>query len=419
VQKEALCEKTRYGEIRVLLGSTGKLGTGTNVQRLLVASHDLDVPWRPSDLEQRLGRTVRQGNLNDQVELFRYTTVDSFDLFMYETNDRKSGMVDESLRDPKNANRTYDEETEINFNDIVAITTGYPHVKEKVEVDAAVVKLGRAEAAFYAKVTDAAYDLKYAQKNLISLQSKYSHIKENIETLNNHIKRTKQKDFALTIDGPIVGVQDASTTYTDKTVAAKVMMVAINQINLRGEESVRFGEMYGLPVNVVLSRDQFSDTARTKIGLGNNQFTVSGTGAPHTIYRQLRENLSTGMLMEFKACEERINQTETLIVNSKQYDENAVFPDAKDLAQARDRQKVLDIDLIKFSKEIQTPDTFIQDLKDYIATLPEEQQAMKGYAGLSRFTPELEESDRVVANVNIEDINKVLDESLASTEMMH
>ena len=418
VQKEALCEKTRHGEVRVLLGSTGKLGTGTNVQRLLVAAHDLDVPWRPSDLEQRLGRTVRQGNLNKQVELYRYTTVDSFDLFMYETNNRKAAFIEQIMRDPKNTERTYDEETDINYNDVVAITTGNPHIREKVEVDATVMKLSRAEAAFNMLATTTKHELTSAHNRLERLQHKYSSSKENIQMLNEHLKLTNQKQFALTLDGPILGFQEGSTTYIDKTLAAKAMRKAIDQTESKSEGSVRFGEVYGLPVNVVFYHDRLLDGLSKNIGLGNNQFQAFGTAAPHTMIRQLRDHLARGMVMTFKECRYEITQTETLIKNAKQYDENATYPDAEELTSARDRQKVLNLELIEYSKNIETPDTFLEDLQAYIATLPEDQQAIEGYRAPSSVTPNLDENDRVVMTVNQGVIEEALGESLQS-ETMH
>lgn len=128
--KEDMFAKCRSGEIRFLLGSTQKMGVGTNVQERLVALHELDPPWKPADIEQRLGRMDRQGNSFDTAYSYRYVTVDSFDLFMWETLNRKLKMVNQAMRRPEDCAREIDEEVEPGYEDILSITTGNPAIRE-------------------------------------------------------------------------------------------------------------------------------------------------------------------------------------------------------------------------------------------------------------------------------------------------
>lgn len=141
--KEKMFEKARNGEIRWLLGSTDKMGVGTNVQDRLVAMHQLDPPWRPTDVSQRLGRMDRQGNQFDQCYNYVYTTQDSFDLFIWETLKRKQRMIDTAMRHPDDCERTIEEESEISFEDVLQVTTGNERIKDFMDAQQQLDKLKR------------------------------------------------------------------------------------------------------------------------------------------------------------------------------------------------------------------------------------------------------------------------------------
>ncbi|ONF42471.1 helicase [Marinobacter lutaoensis] len=141
--KEDLFAACRRGDVRFLLGSTDKMGVGTNVQERLVAIHQMDPPWKPSSIEQRLGRIERQGNMFDKAHNFVYTTQDSFDLFMWETNDRKLKMINQAMRRPEDCVRELEEDTEPGYEDILAVTTGNPAIREFISVRLELDKLKR------------------------------------------------------------------------------------------------------------------------------------------------------------------------------------------------------------------------------------------------------------------------------------
>ena len=141
-QKEALFEKVRTGKVRVLLGSTEKMGAGTNVQDRLIALHHVDVPWRPSDIEQREGRIIRQGNQNAEVHIYRYITADTFDSYSWQTIERKQKITGQIMTS-KSPNRNVEDvdDRALSYAEVKAVCTGDPRLKEQMELDIEVSKL--------------------------------------------------------------------------------------------------------------------------------------------------------------------------------------------------------------------------------------------------------------------------------------
>lgn len=140
--KEELFSKVRSGEVRVLIGSTSKMGAGTNVQTKLVASHDLDAPFRPADMEQRRGRMVRQGNENKQVHLYRYCTKDTFDAYLFQMLERKQKFISQIMTSKSPQRRCDDvDEATLSYAEVKALCVGDPRIKEKMELDNEVAKL--------------------------------------------------------------------------------------------------------------------------------------------------------------------------------------------------------------------------------------------------------------------------------------
>ena len=136
VKKDQLFAKVRGGSVRILMGSTQKMGAGTNVQYRLVAMHDLDCPWRPSDLEQRAGRIVRQGNRNPEVNIYRYVTENTFDAYLYQTIENKQKFISQVMtsRTPLRSCEDVDESV-LSYAEVKALCIGDPRIKEKMELD--------------------------------------------------------------------------------------------------------------------------------------------------------------------------------------------------------------------------------------------------------------------------------------------
>lgn len=132
-QKAALFTNVRAGNVRILLGSTAKMGAGTNVQKRLIAEHHLDIPWRPSDIEQREGRILRQGNENKRVDIFRYVTENTFDSYMWQTIENKQKFISQIMTSKSPVRSCEDvDETALSYAEIKALATGNPHIKEKM-----------------------------------------------------------------------------------------------------------------------------------------------------------------------------------------------------------------------------------------------------------------------------------------------
>ncbi len=141
-RKKELFAKVRKGQVRAMLGSTFKMGAGTNVQDKLIALHDLDCPWRPRDLEQRSGRIVRQGNKNPEVYIFRYVTENTFDAYLYQILENKQRFISQIMTSKSPVRSAEDiDETALSYAEVKALATGNPHIKEKMDLDIQVSKL--------------------------------------------------------------------------------------------------------------------------------------------------------------------------------------------------------------------------------------------------------------------------------------
>lgn len=205
--KEALFEKVRSGEVRFLLGSTSKMGVGTNVQERLVAMHQLDPPWKPADIEQRLGRMDRQGNMFEEAYSFIYTTEDSFDLFMWETLNRKLAMIKQAMRHPDDCAREMDEDVSMGYEDILAVTTGNPKIKEFIDARMQLDRLKRLESSHLDEQADLAEKIENYQSRVSRFDSLLQTKREEQELALKHQPRH------LLIEGAQPGNQDGDTCY--------------------------------------------------------------------------------------------------------------------------------------------------------------------------------------------------------------
>ena len=213
-EKDALFEKVRKGEVRILLGSTVMMGTGTNVQDKLIALHDLDVPWRPSDLEQRAGRIIRQGNENKKVKIFRYVTEGTFDAYLWQVIENKQRFISQIMtsKTPVRSAEDIDEAT-LSYAEIKAIATGNPLIKEKMDIDVKLERLKMAKAEFLRshEQLEVKVNEKYPQ-SLKEAEYTLANINQDIATMqkNTVIGEDGQEKFSIVLDG---------RTFTDKKEA--------------------------------------------------------------------------------------------------------------------------------------------------------------------------------------------------------
>jgi N12 class adenine-specific DNA methylase len=239
-QKDDLFAKVRKGEVRVLMGSTQKMGAGTNVQNKLIALHDLDVPWRPSDLEQRSGRIVRQGNENDKVHIYRYVTENTFDAYLWQTIENKQKFISQIMTSKTPVRVAEDiDESSLNYAEIKALATGNPLIKEKMDLDNEVTKLKMLESNY--------------KSNRYQLEDKVNKIyPKNIIKIKKLIKAV-EKDM-VDVE-PLGSGENKFTSITlgaekiyDKKVAGEKLLEAIKNVKIN--ESKVIGQYRNLDLEV-------------------------------------------------------------------------------------------------------------------------------------------------------------------------
>ena len=241
-RKAELFAKVRSGQVRILLGSTPKLGAGTNIQDRLIALHHLDCPWKPSDLEQQEGRILRQGNQNEKVKIFRYVTENTFDAYMWQILENKQKFISQIMtsKSPVRACEDVDD-TALSYAEIKALATGNPYIKEKMDLDIQVSKLKLMKANHTSQ--------KYKLETDIARNypAQIAAVKERIEGLRSDaaeakllLEKEKDKDkFAMTIAGK---------TYTDRKEAGTVLIAAcagLKAVNSSG----KIGEFGGFAMS--------------------------------------------------------------------------------------------------------------------------------------------------------------------------
>lgn len=268
-QKSELFAKVRSGEVRILLGSTGKMGTGTNVQDRIIALHDLDVPWRPSDLEQRRGRMVRQGNINEKVHLYRYVTKGTFDAYSYQLLEKKQKFISQIMTSKAPARKCSDvDQASLSYSEIKALCTGDERIREKLTLENRVKEL-------------TAYKSEY-DNNRYELEDKvnaYPEQRKDLLCTIGNIQKDIDKLNALPKDdeGSIVytyNFGDAAYTNSeeDRKSAAKALGAFVALSRQHRNETIKAGDISGYEVEIINKGLIVDDiTAR----LGNGKYKVN------------------------------------------------------------------------------------------------------------------------------------------------
>ena len=243
VRKKELFAKVRTGQVRVLLGSTAKMGAGTNVQDRLVALHDLDCPWRPGDLAQRKGRIERQGNQNPLVHVYRYVTEGTFDAYLWQTVENKQKFISQIMTS-KSPVRSCDDvdETALSFAEIKALCAGDPRIKERMDLDVEVSKLKLMKADHQSKQYRLEDQLlKYFPEEIEKHKGFIQGFEADLETLAAHPH--PEDGFA--------GMEIRGDTLTDKENAGAALLDACKEV--KGSEPVQIGSYRGFTMSVEFS----------------------------------------------------------------------------------------------------------------------------------------------------------------------
>ena len=250
MEKDAIFDKVRKGEIRVLLGSTQKMGAGTNAQDKLIAIHDLDIPWRPADLSQRAGRIVRQGNENKEVHIFRYVTENTFDAYLFQTLENKQKYISQIMtsKTPVRVAEDVDEAT-LNYAEIKALATANPLIKEKMDLDVEVSKLKMLESNFKSnlyKLEDKV--VKFYPKEIERLKERIENLKEDIKNVEPY----REVDKNLKEDNKFTSLIIDGKKYIDKKIAGEFLLNKIKGVKIYREMD-KDGEKIGEYRNFDLS----------------------------------------------------------------------------------------------------------------------------------------------------------------------
>lgn len=217
VRKKELFSRVRNGDVRILIGSTSKMGAGTNVQDRLVALHHLDCPWRPADLTQRNGRGIRQGNMNKEIEVYTYVTERTFDAYLYQLVENKQKFISQIMTSKIPVREAEDvDEKALSYGEIKALATGNPDILEKTELDTTVTKLKLLKQNFMGEI----YDLqdriaKHYPKEIKRLEDKITAIKKDVENLKKNTKLNNENFSPMIING---------VTYTEKAKAGQAIL---------------------------------------------------------------------------------------------------------------------------------------------------------------------------------------------------
>ena len=255
MKKKELFQKTRKGEVRVLLGSTQKMGAGTNVQDKLIALHDVDCPWRPSDLEQRSGRIVRQGNENPQVDIYRYVTEQTFDAYLYQLVEGKQKFASQIMTSKSPVRSAEDiDETALSYAEIKMLATGNPYIKEKMDLDIQVQKLKMLKSNFLSEkygLEDKV--IKFYPQQIAYLKSRVEGLTKDVKTAKLHPKPIDEQPLGMTVSG---------VSYSEKAEAGQAIINACKSMN--SPDAIPLGEYRGFQMELYFDTVQRNYVVKLK-----------------------------------------------------------------------------------------------------------------------------------------------------------
>lgn len=327
-RKKELFSKVRSGQVRILMGSTQKMGAGTNVQDRLIALHDLDCPWRPSDLAQRLGRIVRQGNLNPEVEIFRYVTEGTFDAYLYQLVENKQKFIAQIMTSKAPVRVADDvDETALSYSEIKALATGNPLIIEKCNLDMEVGKLNMLKASYLSqKYALEDMVLKKYPETITRLTERIAGYEQDLQLATAH--RKPQEGFA--------GITILEQLYADKEAAGKAIIDVCTKMT--GSDAVFLGQYRGF--SLVLSYDGPSNEYRMTMKGTLSHTAVLGADVFGNLTRM--DNVIDGLSGKLEAVRAELADTQVQLENART-ELAAPFAKEAELAEKTARLKELNI----------------------------------------------------------------------------
>ena len=329
-RKQDLFNKVRRGQVRVLIGSTQKMGAGTNCQDRLIALHDLDCPWRPSDLIQRSGRIIRQGNKNPEVDIYRYVTEGTFDAYLYQLVENKQRFISQIMTSKTPVRFAEDiDETALSYAEIKALAAGNPDIIEKTELDTQVAKLKLLKQNYLSEK----YELedkviKYYPNEIKRLENRIEDMKEDIEVFNNN--NTPDNSFEkMNIKG---------TDFTERKEAGeKIIEICKSMTN---PEPLEIGEYKGF--KIILSFDTMDRKFYASMKNNLSYKTELGSDPSGNITRI--DNVLNGIETRLSSVENNLEDTKKNYESAKKEIEKP-FPQEEELKTKSKRLDELNIKL--------------------------------------------------------------------------
>lgn len=329
-RKQELFNKVRRGQVRVLIGSTQKMGAGTNCQDRLIALHDLDCPWRPSDLIQRSGRIIRQGNKNPEVDIYRYVTEGTFDAYLYQLVENKQRFISQIMTSKTPVRFAEDiDETALSYAEIKALAAGNPDIIEKTELDTQVAKLKLLKQNYLSEK----YELedkviKYYPNEIKRLENRIEDMKEDIEVFNNN--NTPDNSFdKMNIKG---------TDFTERKEAGKKIIEICK--SMTNPEPLEIGEYKGF--KIILSFDTMDRKFYASMKNNLSYKTELGSDPSGNITRI--DNVLNGIETRLSSIENNLEDTKKNYESAKKEIEKP-FPQEEELKTKSKRLDELNIKL--------------------------------------------------------------------------
>ena len=329
-RKQELFNKVRRGQVRVLIGSTQKMGAGTNCQDRLIALHDLDCPWRPSDLIQRSGRIIRQGNKNPEVDIYRYVTEGTFDAYLYQLVENKQRFISQIMTSKTPVRFAEDiDETALSYAEIKALAAGNPDIIEKTELDTQVAKLKLLKQNYLSeKYALEDKVIKYYPNEIKRLENRIEDMKEDIEVFNNN--NTPDNSFEkMNIKG---------TNFTERKEAGeKIIEICKSMTN---PEPLEIGEYKGF--KIILSFDTMDRKFYASMKNNLSYKTELGSDPSGNITRI--DNVLNGIDTRLSSVENNLEDTKKNYESAKKEIEKP-FPQEEELKTKSKRLDELNIKL--------------------------------------------------------------------------
>ena len=331
VKKKELFNKVRSGEVRILIGSTAKMGAGTNVQDKLIALHHLDCPWKPSDLIQREGRMVRQGNQNKLVHTYTYVTEGTFDSYLFQLVENKQKFISQIMTS-KSPSRTMNDvdERALNYGEIKALATGDKRILEKTNLDAEVSKLTLLKQNFMSQKYDLQDKIvKYFPETISKQDRRIACMEEDLIKLQEYTRPNSDGFSPMKLN---------DVEYTEKEQAGKILLAELQ--NLKGMEETTIGEYRGFSLSI--SFDSFSKNMKATLRNKYSYTTELGTDAYGNITRlnNLLDNIEKRIPEERDKLDNLQKQLDTAKVEVLKE-----FSQENELKEKQERLRILNAEL--------------------------------------------------------------------------